>query len=58
MLTRETIDRAELSAAVRTATDDPAFELLDWEVHTLSSGGAVNPDGLLRVDGHGVEQGA
>ena len=53
MLTRETIDRAELIAAVRTAAGDPAFELLDWEVHTLSNGGAVNPDGLLRVDGHG-----
>ena len=53
MLTKETIDPAELIAAVRTATDDPAFELLDWEAQTLSYGGAVNPDGLLRVDGHG-----
>ncbi len=53
MLTRATIDRTELIAAVRTATDDPALELLDWEVQTLSFGGAVNPDGILRVDGHG-----
>lgn len=53
MLTRETIDAAELTAAVRQATDDPTFELLDWNVSVLSNGGSVNPDGLLRVDGHG-----
>ena len=53
MLTKSEIDPAELTAAVRRATDDPTFELLDWNVSVLSNGGSVNPDGLLRVDGQG-----
>ena len=53
MLTRETINPTELLAAVRQATDDPTFELLEWDVHTLSNGGGTNPDGLLRVSGRG-----
>ena len=53
MLTKSDIDPAELTAAVRRATDDPTFELLDWNLSVLSNGGSVNPDGLLRADGHG-----
>ena len=53
MLTKSEIDPAELTAAVRRATDDPTFELLDWTLSVLSNGGSVNPDGLLRVDGQG-----
>ncbi len=53
MLTKSEIDPTELLAVARRATDDPTFELLDWDLHILSNGGSVNPDGLLRVDGHG-----
>ena len=54
MLTKETINPTELLAAVRQATDDPTFELLEWELSVLSNGGSVNPDGLLRLDGTGA----
>lgn len=53
MLTKSELDPTELLAVARRATGDPTFELLDWDLHILSNGGSVNPDGLLRVDGHG-----
>lgn len=57
MLTKSDLDAAELLAVARQAADDPTFELLDWDLHVLSNGGSVNPDGLLRVDGHGCGAG-
>lgn len=50
---QSTIDSAALTTVVRQDQSDPAFEVLDWQVETLSVRGAVNPDGLLRVSGHG-----
>jgi hypothetical protein len=52
MITKAMIDPAELTAVVRAAEDDQFFEVLDWDVQTLSTGGAVS-DGLLRVSGRG-----
>jgi hypothetical protein len=49
----QTIDPAELGAAVRRSQRSPDFEILDWTARALSNQGGGNPDGLFLYSGHG-----
>jgi len=51
--TLPSIDIAELTNVVRQDQRSVVFEVLDWTVSTLSDRSTVNPDGILRVSGHG-----
>jgi hypothetical protein len=51
--TLPSITIVELTNVVRQDQRSPAFEVLDWTVSMLSDRSTVNPDGVLRVSGHG-----
>jgi hypothetical protein len=49
----EAISTESLTPVVRKATGDESMAVLNWDVQTLSTGGAYSRDGLLRVSGRG-----
>jgi len=53
--TLPSIDIAELTNVVRQDQRSVVFEVLDWTVSMLSDRSTVNPDGILRVSGHGSD---